>query len=139
MTHIRLLAVLGAVVLLFVAVQTSEVSAGGWHRGYYTSYYGGWGHGYSPAYYSVGYRGLGVGYGYSPYYYHGGSLLYPYAGYSSFYRPYYGFGYNYGVYSPIYYSTYYSPYSTYYGGSAPVIYGAPYGAYGYSSVGCGCR
>jgi len=135
--------------------------------GYYSGYYGGYGYGYPG--YATGYRGVSVGYGAYPYsgwgygsgyggwattsrpYYHHGSL------YRGGYRP----SYSYGLYQsigyagPIGYQAGYAPYgySTMSSGydyapyvasplstinTAPV-YTAPYGAYGYSAVGCGCR
>lgn len=157
MNRTTLLAAMGVMAAALLTVLPENADAGGWHRAYarsyYSSYYGYPGYGYSTGYrgYSYPYSGWGYGVGYggwattsTPFYSHG-SLYY--AGY----RP----SYSYGLYRPVGYQAGYAPYgygpassgydyAPYIAGPTAAInvvptYTAPYGAYGYSSVGCPCQ
>ena len=162
MNRVSSLVALSAVALLFVATQSQEVEAGGWHSyrsGLYSTYYGGYNtFGYTPYYhygslyapgYGYGYGyGLGYGYGYGGWgyrsFYRSRAYTTPYyAAYGGYgylpsysYASYYGTGYPYTTYSLDYAPYRYTGYSTIQ--VAPVTYAAMYGAYGYSHVGCGC-
>ena len=167
MSRYTILAAMGLLAATLLAVQPEEASAGGRHRAYARGYYSGY-YGYGPAAYSTAYRGGGWGYGYSGWGYGAGyggwaSTNYPYYHHGSLYYSGYRPSYSYGLYSsigygyggPVGYQAAYAPYgysvqssgydyAPYVAGpistiNVAPIYGAPYGAYGYSSVGCGCH
>jgi hypothetical protein len=134
----------GLALALFLAVGTTPVDAGHWHRGHWhgRSWYGGWygsswgyrGWGYGPGLY-VGYSTPGWGWGgfYRPYAYGWGGYGYPYYGtYANYSFPttVYRWGYPYAGYAPPVYQYGYSP--GYYLASPAASYG--YGSLSYGNI-----